>query len=242
MANSSVVNTAPTMVLLQISCPSTGQGSEKRFNNSTLIGELKGKLELITGMLSSTMDLGLYSKNNTYICGLIDDNQPLSAYNVDEGMILEVSSSDPKSKVFDMSDPNFQRFELDEDDYDKRPGTVREFLKKNKLGAFSGQAVPPKVGEDDGKEEAEKLSVNSRCLVTIPNQPARKGAIMYIGTTDFKLGYWVGIRYDEPVGKNNGSVNGKKYFECPEKYGGFVKPKNVEMGDFPEDTYSDDEM
>ena len=241
MANTSVINTAPTMVLLQISCPSTGQGSERRFNNSTLIGELKGKLELITGMLSSTMDLGLYSKNNTYICGLIDDNQPLSAYNVDEGMIVEVSSSDPKSKVFDSSDPNFQRYELDESDYDKRPGTVREFLKKNKLGVFSGQESP-KVNEDEGRDEADKLTLSSRCLVTVLNQPSRKGIIMYIGKTEFKEGYWVGIRYDEPVGKNDGSVNGKKYFECPEKYGGFVKPKNVEMGDFPEDTYSDDEM
>ena len=241
MANSSVIDAAPTMVLLQISCPTTGQGSEKRFNSSTLIGELKGKLELITGMLSSTMDLGLYSKNNAYICGLTDDNQPLSAYNVDEGMTVEVSSADPKSKVFDMSDPNFQRYEIDEDDYDKRPGTVREFLKKNKLGGYSGEAAP-KPSEDEGKEEAEKLTLDSRCLVTILNQPARKGVIKYIGKTDFKVGYWIGIRYDEPVGKNDGSVNGKKYFECPGKYGGFVKPKNVEMGDFPEDTYSDDEM
>ena len=229
------------MVLFHISCPSTEQFTEKRFQSSTLIGELKGKLELITGMLSSTMDVGLYTKKKDYICGLIDDTKPLSAYNVSDEMILEVTSSDPKSKVINFDDPNFERVTLDDEDYNKRTGTVREYLKQNKLGMFSEEAQAKK-STDEGKEEAEMLSIGSRCLVTIPNLPARKGTIKFIGKTEFKDGYWIGVRFDEPVGKNNGSVNGKRYFECDDKFGAFVKPKFVQMGDFPEDTYSDDEM
>jgi tubulin-folding cofactor B len=28
---------------------------------------------------------------------------------------------------------------------------------------------------------------------------------MYVGKADFKPGYWVGIKYDEPLGKHNGT-------------------------------------
>jgi tubulin-folding cofactor B len=55
------------------------------------------------------------------------------------------------------------------------------------------------------------------------------------------LGYFVGIQLDLPKGSSNGSVGGFSYFSCQYKYGLFVRPNEIEMGDFPP-LDSDDEI
>ena len=42
----------------------------------------------------------------------------------------------------------------------------------------------------------------------------RKGFVRFVGPTDFADGVWVGVELEEPRGKNNGTVDGRKYFNC----------------------------
>lgn len=38
----------------------------------------------------------------------------------------------------------------------------------------------------------------------------RTGVLRFLGPTEFAAGEWAGIELDEPVGKNDGSVSGKR--------------------------------
>jgi len=42
-------------------------------------------------------------------------------------------------------------------------------------------------------------------------------------------GTWVGVVLNEPLGKNNGSVLKKQYFQCRDNYGVFVQPHAVSL-------------
>ena len=55
----------------------------------------------------------------------------------------------------------------------------------------------------------------------------RTGVIRYVGQTAFAPGDWVGIELDDGSGKNDGSVHGERYFDCPMGYGMFVRPTTV---------------
>lgn len=129
--------------------------------------------------------------------------------------------------------------------------TVRAFKERNKLGRFSAEAQEQQAQfERDNEEAAGKIKVGDRCQVQLgeggddDNGLARRGTVRFVGLTEFQPGSWVGIQYDEPFGKNDGSVKGVRYFTCPAKYGTFVRPLKVAVGDFPEEDLlmTDDEL
>ncbi|KAF7171977.1 hypothetical protein CNMCM6106_006283 [Aspergillus hiratsukae] len=55
----------------------------------------------------------------------------------------------------------------------------------------------------------------------------RQATVRFIGTTHFAAGDWVGIELDDPTGKNDGSVQGERYFDCEPGFGMFIRPSAV---------------
>uniref|UniRef100_A0A665VFD1 Dynactin subunit 1 n=1 Tax=Echeneis naucrates TaxID=173247 RepID=A0A665VFD1_ECHNA len=57
----------------------------------------------------------------------------------------------------------------------------------------------------------------------------QRGTVAYIGATLFASGKWVGVILDEPKGKNDGTVQGKRYFTCEENHGIFVRQSQIQV-------------
>lgn len=118
---------------------------------------------------------------------------------------------------------------------------MREIARMKKLDPNYEPPPEPEVVTDPEHqaEEAAAISVGQRCQAKVGQ---RRGEVKYVGKVEgIGKGYWVGVQYDEPVGKNDGSAKGKRYFECLPKYGGFIRPVNVDVGDFPERGLDDED-
>ncbi|XP_073169440.1 CAP-Gly domain-containing linker protein 1 isoform X14 [Lepidochelys kempii] len=81
-------------------------------------------------------------------------------------------------------------------------------------------STPTSEAHDDFVDDfrvGERVWVNG-------NKP---GFIQFLGETQFAPGQWAGIVLDEPIGKNDGSVAGVRYFQCEPSRGIFTRPSKL---------------
>jgi tubulin-folding cofactor B len=203
------------------------------------------------------------------VCELTDNKKMLGFYSVVSGNELHVIDTDPfsLSRGGGLTDVTLvEKYRMTEEDYDKRKNTLRQHIREKKAAdpnwkpkmpgmtsmgkdgagfqSMEGDGEPPAEPEPVGIETVEGIAIGNRCEI----QPgARRGEVMFVGEHEaLKGGYWVGVKLDEPLGMNNGTVKGQVLFECGENYGSIVRGKNVQVGDFPDafnlDTDSDEEI
>ena len=49
----------------------------------------------------------------------------------------------------------------------------------------------------------------------------------FVGHTHFKQRVWIGVELERPKGKNDGSIDGQRYFNCSPGYGVFAPVRMV---------------
>ncbi|XP_032365626.1 CAP-Gly domain-containing linker protein 1-like [Etheostoma spectabile] len=92
------------------------------------------------------------------------------------------------------------------------------------LCAVGKAAVADKsAASASGGDAGESFQIGERVWVN-GNKP---GYIQFLGEAEFALGQWAGIVLDEPIGKNDGSVAGVRYFQCKDLQGIFTRPSKL---------------
>lgn len=84
----------------------------------------------------------------------------------------------------------------------------------------SEQHSQPNFGNQKDVKVGDRVIVQS-------SHGSKAGVLRYYGTTEFGSGIWCGVELDDPLGKNDGSVAGFKYFDCAPKFGLFVPAEKV---------------
>ena len=227
-----------------------------RFDLHTTVFDVKKRLALHND--TPPGDQKLYVKDGDMIVGeLDDDTRKIGFYSIQNGQTLHVVDTNPYSMSANggLEDTSLvKKYEMSDEEYNKRKNTLRsykrEMLKKDpnfkfdwsQAGKNGLKGVKGKENQGErtypGPESVAGMKVGNRCEV---NPGARRGEIMYLGEVKELLpGHWVGVKFDEPLGKNDGSVKGTRYFQCANRYGGFCRASNLQVGDFPEaDLFAD---
>uniref|UniRef100_A0A673B4V4 CAP-Gly domain-containing protein n=1 Tax=Sphaeramia orbicularis TaxID=375764 RepID=A0A673B4V4_9TELE len=82
--------------------------------------------------------------------------------------------------------------------------------------------TPTKISEE-GDDVLGDYTVGEQVWVN----GVKPGVIAYLGETQFAPGQWAGVILNDPVGKNDGSVGGVRYFECQPLQGIFTRPSKL---------------
>lgn len=225
--------------------------SERRVSPQWKLSYLKEKLEQITGIPCAHQELQYhpYNSSNEYVVLTAPDESAVTIADLGIASFsrIHVHDTDANSQLRELADDKeAPQFQLSEEAYQKRNDSVLQWKKENRLGRFdaSYEAKLQQL-EELNSAAAEKINVGDRCRI-IGISGERRGSVGYVGKIQ-SLGegktVWVGVEFDEPVGKNDGTLDGVRYFSCKPGYGSFVPPHKVEVGDFPEEDLlaSDDE-
>lgn len=230
------------------------------FSDDMTVMQVKEKLYRHGGTAVSWQELYLRRGGSDTIF-LMDDSKTLHYYGAKSGMEIHIKDLDRHSisKHGGLEDVSqVEKYVMPDEEYDRMKNTVRaqkraaEEAKRKAAAEARGcnganDEVTVRASERcdplaiTAEEASAAFPLGSRCEC---DPGARRGQVCYVGPLLNAKGLWIGIRLDEPQGQNDGTKDGKFYFQCNPKYGCFVRPTHARIGEYPErDPFaSDDEF
>ncbi|KAK3397231.1 CAP Gly-rich domain-containing protein [Sordaria brevicollis] len=215
--------------------------SERRITPSWSIAQLKTKMEPITGIPPSSQRITLKTLTNETIPveAADEENTYLQSYPLAPYAEFQIIDLRPPSARPNFNATGVEKYVMPEEEYEKKTDSVLAWKKAQKLGRFDPNAPSheqAKIAAFAREVEERGIEVGKRCRVG--QDDTRRGVIRYVGEVKEipgSIGAWVGVHLDEPVGKNDGSIGGTRFWgeESQLKHGVFVRPDRVEVGDFP---------
>ncbi|KAI5302957.1 hypothetical protein KEM55_000788 [Ascosphaera atra] len=184
-----------------------------------------------------------------------DELRTIGEFGLMRGAELEIHDLRPPAARPNFTDlSSVEKYSLPTEQYEQLSDSVLAWKRRQKLGRFNPDAPTPEeqlreqVAKDEEAIKNNDISEGKRAIILPSVLPhLRRGTIRYVGpvptipssfskllaeNTELPPPLWVGIELDEPTGKNDGTVGGKRYFECLQNRGVFVKPDKVEVGDW----------
>lgn len=227
--------------------------SERRISTNWSLKYFKQRLETITGIPPDDQQLlffaNSFSTEGVELKAGLSQNEDaitLSQFKIPSQARIQVNDTRPESELKELENDNEgQFFELKDEDYEKRTDSIRRWKQDNKLGRFDPTYTEKKEqARKLNEEKATELKEGSRFRTVSDKDGERRGTIRFVGKVPEidQDSIWVGVEFDEPLGKNDGSIKGVAYFKAKPNYGSFLKPVQVEQGNFPEESlFSDDD-
>ncbi|CAA9987337.1 tubulin-specific chaperone, putative [Plasmodium knowlesi strain H] len=230
---------------------------EIKLNKFESIENVKKKIYTHTGTPHNSMELYAYDELNieNSQVHLSNDNFCLNDYHVKDNYTIYIQDKSnivPNDIIYHIDDADrlnqlkHFKYEMKEEDYDKRQDTFRNFIKKLRARGGGAPQVEATNSENypngDIHTNGETLHQNppydeqtyqigNRCRIKIGD---RRGVLKFVGKLKKGNEISVGVDLDEPLGNSDGTYQNKFLFECKgSKYGYLGNINSIEVGDYP---------
>lgn len=202
----------------------------RRVESDWTVGELSSKFEVVTGIPPELQQIQFTSESGRVV-EAPDKTAKLSSLGLQTGWQIRVFDTRPSDQQLDLSGEGV-KYELPIEEYEKRPNTVLQWKKRNKLGRFSdphaSEQERPKQEMSASEKSSVSVALNEECFVNLVSGNSVRGVVAFIGEVPhIGAGTWIGVRLLSAEGRNDGTVKGVKLFDALPGHGVLVKPEAV---------------